>query len=171
MCGRAGRSLPAPLCSARGWRLFRQRRFLLCTCRVLQAVMPAFPGGRGRPGVRHGTAPAGAQSWHSAPAAAQEHLQTAGTPKLHLSWESLTARDCTGSSVDVCEHQDQSAIPAFPTPLPLCLPAWDHSLSSSYSGCLWVTHSSRWREQNKHSSKAQAETGSRITSAAEIFSI
>lgn len=71
-----------------------------------------------------------------------------------------------------CLTRSQSAIPAFSyPPFPLCLPAWDDSLMDSFWGCLWVTHSSCWWEQNKHSSKAQAETKSRIVYAAEIFSV
>lgn len=71
-----------------------------------------------------------------------------------------------------CLTRSQSAIPAFSyPPFPLCLPACDDSLMDSFWGCLWVTHSSCWWEQNKHSSKAQAETKSRIVYAAEIFSV
>lgn len=93
----------------------------------------------------------------SSPAAAQEckHLQTAagqGAVTLDAAsqlWSHLTAWDWTSSSVDVP----------------------DDSLMFSYSGPLWVTHSSCWWEQNKHSSKAQAGTKLRSIYAAEIFSI
>lgn len=83
-------------------------------------------------------------------------------------------RDWTSSSVDVCDVWPGASLQSqhSPTPpFPLCLPSWDDSLMDSFWGCLWVTHSSCWWEQNKHSSKAQAETKSRIVYAAEIFSV
>lgn len=116
----------------------------------------------------------------SSPAAAQEckHLQTAagqGAVTLDAAsqlWSHLTAWDWTSSSVDVPDDQKSVCHPSiFLPPLPLCLPAWDDSLMFSYSGPLWVTHSSCWWEQNKHSSKAQAGTKLRSIYAAEIFSI
>lgn len=84
-----------------------------------------------------------------------------------------TAWDWTSSSMDVGDVWPGASLQSqnSPTPLPLCLPAWDDSLMDSFWDCLWVTHSSCWWEQNKRSSKAQAETKSRIVYAAEIFSV
>lgn len=57
-------------------------------------------------------------------------------------------------------------LPPFPSASLPGMTAW-----CILSEAVRVTHSSCWWEQNKRSSKAQAETKSRIVYAAEIFSV
>lgn len=179
---RPGRGPLASFCLAKGWRLFRQRRFLLwmhfLCAQGGDVSVPEAREGQARCLARHNSRRRselasllqlllkGVSTCKQLPA---RELWLDAASQL---WSHLTAWDWTSSNVDVCDEQESVCNPSiFLPPIPLCLPAWDESLMCSYWHCLWVTHSSCWREQNKHSSKAQAETKSRIVYAAEIFSI